>query len=203
MGFREVKEHLLQFRVGIAGAGGLGSNCAIALARSGVGTLVICDFDYVETSNLNRQYYFSRQTGKPKVLALKENISEIDSKINVIISTEKLYESNIPEIFNGCNLLIEALDSAEMKQMFIETVQTKLQDIPVIAGSGLAGWGRSNDLRCRKLDKTLYVCGDESSNDSSETPVMAPRVGIVANMQANLAVELLMNLKLNEDITKQ
>lgn len=193
MGFRDVKAHLSRFRVGIAGAGGLGSNCAVALARSGVGTLVICDFDVVEPSNLNRQYFFSRQTGMLKTLALKENISEIDREITVIASSEKLNESNIPEIFNGCDLIIEALDSAEMKQMFIETVLTKLDGVPVIAGSGLAGWGGSNELRCRKIDTSLYVCGDESSSDSPETPVMAPRVGIVACMQANLAIELLMN----------
>ena len=192
MGFREVKAHLSRFRVGIAGAGGLGSNCAVALARSGVGTLVICDFDVVEASNLNRQYFFSRQAGKLKTLALKENISEIDSEITVITSSEKLNESNIPEIFNGCDLLIEALDSAEMKQMFIETVLSKFDGVPLIAGSGLAGWGGNNELRCRKIDASLYVCGDESSSDSSETPVMAPRVGIVACMQANLAIELLM-----------
>ena len=44
--------------VGIAGCGGLGSNCAVALARVGVGTLVVADFDRVEVSNLNRQYFF-------------------------------------------------------------------------------------------------------------------------------------------------
>lgn len=192
MGFRDVKAHLSKFRVGIAGAGGLGSNCAVALARSGVGTLVICDFDVVEPSNLNRQYFFSRQIGRLKTLALKENISEIDCEITVIASSEKLNESNIPEIFHGCDLLIEALDSAEMKQMFIETALTKFEGVAVIAGSGLAGWGGSNELRCRKIDASLFVCGDESSSDSPETPVMAPRVGIVACMQANLAIELLM-----------
>jgi len=63
MTIAEIKKHLLKFRIGIAGAGGLGSNCAAALARSGVGTLVIADFDIVEELNLNRQYYFSDQIG--------------------------------------------------------------------------------------------------------------------------------------------
>jgi len=195
MGLRDIKAHLLKFKVGIAGAGGLGSNCAVALARSGIGTLVICDFDIVELPNLNRQYYFSGQAGKLKVQALKENISGIDREINVITFPEKLNERNIPEIFKGCHAIVEALDSAEMKEMLIETVQTKLPGVPVIAGSGLAGWGRNNDLRCRKIDETLFICGDELSEDSPETPVMAPRVGIVACMQANIVVELLMNKK--------
>ena len=66
MRFSEIKTHLGKFRVGIAGAGGLGSNCAVALARSGVGTLVISDFDIIEQSNLNSQYYFTNQVGMMK-----------------------------------------------------------------------------------------------------------------------------------------
>ena len=74
MRFSEIKTHLKKFRVGIAGAGGLGSNCAIALARSGVGTIVLSDFDVIEEPNLNRQYYFIDQVGMMKTVALKENI---------------------------------------------------------------------------------------------------------------------------------
>ena len=61
--------------IGIAGCGGLGSNCAIALARIGIGKLIIVDFDSIDKSNLNRQYYFIDQIGKPKVDALEYNIS--------------------------------------------------------------------------------------------------------------------------------
>ena len=60
-----------KFRVGIAGAGGLGSNCAVALARSGVGTLVIADFDIIEAANLNRQYYFTDQIGSDENNCIK------------------------------------------------------------------------------------------------------------------------------------
>ena len=74
MRFSEIKSHLSKFKVGIAGAGGLGSNCATALARSGVGTLVIADYDKIEECNLNRQYYFTDQIGKLKTDALKENV---------------------------------------------------------------------------------------------------------------------------------
>src|SRR5512133_2036745 len=103
MRFSEVKTHLSKFRVGIAGAGGLGSNCAVALARSGIGALVIADYDIVESSNLNRQYYFSDQAGKPKVLALAENIHRIDENIKVTAVAERLNKINIPAIFKGCH----------------------------------------------------------------------------------------------------
>ena len=193
MRFSEIKSHLSKFRVGIAGAGGLGSNCAVALARSGVGTLVIADFDVIEETNLNRQYYFADQIGVNKTVALKENIARIDPGITVIAHQEKLDRINIIEIFSGCNIIVEAFDSSVMKEMLIETVQVSMPDIPVIVGSGMAGWGKTNDLRYRKIDNTLYVCGDEFSEVSDNLPPLAPRIAIVANMQANVVIELLMH----------
>jgi len=195
MRFSEIKTHLSKFKVGIAGAGGLGSNCAVALARSGVGTLVIADFDVIEKPNLNRQYYFTNQIGSMKTVALKDNINKINSDVDVIIHQKKLDRLNIPEIFSGCNIIVEALDSSEMKEMLIETVQTKMPGIPVVVGSGMAGWGKTNDISSRKIDDTLFVCGDEYSEISDNLPPIAPRVGVVANMQANIVVELLMNIK--------
>jgi sulfur carrier protein ThiS adenylyltransferase len=190
----EVKSHLSKFRVGIAGAGGLGSNCAVALARCGIGTLVIADFDIVELQNLNRQYYFTGQVGLMKTDALRENIGIINPEVIVITHQKKLDKQNISEIFSGCNVIVEAFDNAEMKEMLIETVQMKMSAIPLIVGSGMAGWGRSNEIICRKIDNTLYVCGDESSEVSDNMPPLAPRVAMVANMQANVVVEILMNI---------
>ncbi|HRT47382.1 MAG TPA: sulfur carrier protein ThiS adenylyltransferase ThiF [Bacteroidales bacterium] len=191
----EVREHLKKFRVGIAGAGGLGSNCAMLLARAGVGTLVICDFDTVERNNLNRQFYFLHQCGMKKTEALKENLKMIDEDINVIARDIKLDRENIPEVFAGCDVIVEAFDRAEMKEMIIEAVQTDMSGVPLIVASGLAGWGRNDSIRSRKIDDNLYVCGDESQEVSEDNPPLAPRVVIVAAMQANLVVEILMNRK--------
>ena len=195
MGFSEIKAHLKSFRVGIAGAGGLGSNCAIALAKCGVGTVVISDFDVIEKENIDRQYYFTDQVGMLKTIALKENIARINPDVIVIIHQKRLDSFNIPEIFSGCHVIVEAFDSAEIKQMLIETVQLKMAGIPMVIGSGLAGWGNSETIRCRKIDDTLYICGDESSEVSENLPPMAPRVGMVANMQANVVIEILMKMK--------
>jgi sulfur carrier protein ThiS adenylyltransferase len=193
--FTEIREHLSKFRVGIAGAGGLGSNCAVALARSGVGTLVIADYDSIEKINLNRQYYFSSQIGMKKIVALKENIKLINDEVDVITHEVKLDMNNIPDIYSGCDVIVEAFDNAAMKVMLVETVQLKMPGVPLIVGSGMAGWGRNNELITRKLDGTLYVCGDESSEVSDDMPPIAPRVGIVANMQANVVLEILMNIE--------
>lgn len=72
-----IQERLRLARIGIAGAGGLGSNVAQHLTRSGIGTLVVVDFDTVCATNLNRQFYFPDQVGQPKVVALQENLTRI------------------------------------------------------------------------------------------------------------------------------
>jgi sulfur carrier protein ThiS adenylyltransferase len=193
MRFTEIRDHLAHFRVGIAGAGGLGSNCAVALARSGVGTIVLSDFDIIEPANLNRQYYFTNQVGMLKSTALKDNIARINPNVTVIAHSKLLDINNIPEIFSGCDVVVEAFDSDASKQMLIETMAASLPGIPVVIGSGLAGWGNNNDIRFRKIDDMLFVCGDESTSAGDELPPMAPRVGMVANMQANTVIEILMN----------
>ncbi len=195
MNLSDIESHLKKFRVGIAGAGGLGSNCAALLSRSGVGTLVIADYDRVEKSNLSRQFYFTDQEGMMKTEALKENLARIRPETNVIIHNLRLDRKNILQIFSECNVIVEALDSCEMKEMFIETVQSALKGIPLIAGSGIAGWGNNEILKTRKIDETLYVCGDEASEVTDDLPPLAPRVSIVAGKQANTVVELLMKMK--------
>ncbi len=194
MRLTEIRNHLSKFRVGIAGAGGLGSNCAAALARSGIGTLVICDFDFVEEENLTRQYYFTGQTGMMKTKALKDNLMNINPGTTVIVHQKKIIASDIPEIFGNCQVIVEAFDGADMKEMLIEAVLKSLPGIPLIVGSGLAGWGKSNEIRCRKIDDSLYVCGDESTETEENMPPLAPRVGMVANMQANVVLEILMKM---------
>jgi sulfur carrier protein ThiS adenylyltransferase len=191
--FPEIKRHLSQFKAGIAGAGGLGSNCAIALARTGIGSLVICDHDVVDAGNLNRQYYFTYQVGMSKTEALRNNIARINPEVIVVTYDMMLDPSNIPVIFSGCDVIVEAFDRKEMKEMLVETVQSKMPGIPLVVGSGLAGWGRSEALKYRKIDESLYVCGDESTEVSDEMPPLAPRVAMVAGMQANTVIEILMN----------
>lgn len=192
MTFEEIKDKLKYYTAGIAGAGGLGSNCAVALARSGIGKLIIADFDTVIESNLNRQYYFYNQIGQIKVFALKNNLEHINPNVKIEIHNVKIDEDNLTHIFANCDIIVEAFDKADEKQMLIETVLTEFPDKPVISGLGMAGFGETNSLHSRKIDN-LYICGDEKSEISEENPPLAPRVGIVANMQANLVLEILLN----------
>ena len=191
MTFDDVKNSLAGRRVGIAGCGGLGSNCAVALARVGVGTLVVADFDIVSEGNLNRQYYFMDQLGVKKVTALSENIKRINPAVKVMGHDLKLTAGNIPVIFDGCDVVVEAFDLADQKQMLLETMLFRMPSIPVVVGLGMAGWGMNNSIHCRKADN-IYICGDEVSEIGPGLPPIAPRVGMVANMQANVVLEILL-----------
>lgn len=176
--------------VGIAGAGGLGSNVAVSLARAGVGKLIIADMDKVDPSNLNRQYYFIDQIGRVKVYALLENLKRINPFSEYRVHHTKITPDNLKELFAEAEILVEAFDLASEKSMLINTWLSIFPDRPIVAASGLSGFGKNNKIRTRKLGQ-LYLCGDEESEPSEKVSPMAPRVGIVANMQANLVIELL------------
>ena len=180
--------------VGIAGAGGLGSSVAVSLARAGIGKLIIVDFDRIEISNLNRQQYFWTQVGKVKVRALLENLRKINPFSEYVGYQRRITPKNVKTIFGKADLLIEAFDRAGQKQMLIESWIAHFPDRPIIAASGLSGWGRNQKIRQRRVGN-LYICGDEESEPVGGISPMAPRVGIVANMQANLAVELLVKMR--------
>jgi sulfur carrier protein ThiS adenylyltransferase len=194
MTFEQITKTLRTKTVGIAGCGGLGSNCAVALARVGVGTLIIADFDVVSKSNLNRQYYFTDQIGVGKSKALAENIRRINPDVSIVTHDLRLTSDNIPVIFAGCDVVVEAFDLADQKEMIIETILNVMPGMPLVIGLGMAGWGMNDTIHCRKADN-LYVCGDEISEISLELPPIAPRVGMVANMQANVVLEILLDVK--------
>jgi len=178
-------------RVGIAGAGGLGSNCAAALVRSGIGALVVVDFDVVSEANLDRQFYFHDQVGRPKVEALAENLARIDRKVEIEAHNAMLAPSSVCALFSGCDVVVEAFDSAEAKEMLIETVLGAMPGTPVVAASGLAGVGGFGRLRVIRRDD-LTLCGDFESGIAPDMPPVAPRVAIVAGMEADAVLELLL-----------
>ena len=180
--------------VGIAGAGGLGSNAAVALVRAGIGKLIIADHDRIEMSNLNRQQYFWAQIGKVKVRALLENLRKISPFSEYVGHHVRLTPKNIPRIFKTVDVMIEAFDLADQKEMLLENWISHFPDKPIIMASGLSGFGKNQKLRTRRIGN-VYICGDEESEAEEGISPMAPRVGIVANMQANLALELLVKAK--------
>ena len=187
----KIKKKLKKSTIGIAGLGGLGSNAAISLARAGIGKIVLVDFDIVEESNLSRQYYFLDQIGKLKVDALKDNIKKINPEIIVETYNIKLQKGSMDKPFKEVDLIIEALDNAETKTAFIEEILTKLKDKPIVAASGVTGWGHSDRITTKKLGN-LCMCYDELAKSSDDDILIAPRVILMANWEANLAIEVLL-----------
>ncbi len=177
--------------IGVAGAGGLGSNCAMHLVRSGIKHLVIADFDFVSPSNLNRQFFFRDQIGQPKVKALAANLYRIEPELSLELHAVRLDADNLTHIFEKCSIVAEAFDNADAKAMLISTLLPTGK--PVVSVSGVAGWGRSGELQVRRAGKNLILIGDFSSGVEPGIPPFAPRVGIAAAMEANTIAALLLN----------
>jgi sulfur carrier protein ThiS adenylyltransferase len=189
--FNQIRAILSQKTIGIAGAGGLGSNCAASLLRSGVGKLIIADFDTVSDANLNRQFYFHDQIGEIKVNALRENLLRINPFASLQMHAVKITPDNIDFLFSTCDVIVEAFDSASEKEMLINYILTNYPEKPLVAASGLAGWGRVEALTVIRSGN-LYVCGDEESEAGDMNPPLAPRVNIVSNLQADKVLEILL-----------
>ncbi len=178
--------------IGIAGVGGLGSAIAIALARTGIGHLIIADFDLVEPSNLNRQQYFIDQIGLPKVYALRDTLARINPHVRVTACHLRLTPENIAEIFGHAQVLVEAFDLADQKVMLIENFAARFPDRPMVTGSGMAGYGPANTVLTQQVARNLYLCGDATTAAAPGTGLMAPRVGVAAHHQANAVLRLLL-----------
>ncbi|HUL20663.1 MAG TPA: sulfur carrier protein ThiS adenylyltransferase ThiF [Thermodesulfobacteriota bacterium] len=178
--------------VGIAGLGGLGSSVAVALARVGVGTLILVDFDTVEPSNLNRQQYFVDQIGMPKVEALRRNIAAINPYVRIETYQEKLDRSNGEKILQQAAVVVEAFDRAEEKAMLINIVSEKMPDKYIVAASGVAGYGDGNEIKTVRFSSKIFIVGDQRTAAQPGMGLMAPRVGIVAHHQANAVLRILL-----------
>lgn len=188
---RRLSEPLAHATVGIAGCGGLGSNIATYLARSGIRKLIIADFDRVEFSNLNRQNYSLKHLGFHKVDATKEVLSAINPNVDIEVHRVTLDENNIPEIFGGCDIICEAFDVPDAKAMILSTVAEKLPDIPLVCGSGMAGFGDTDAMTVRQVGENIFICGDGVSGISDDRGIMAPRVAVCAGIMANKVLQLL------------
>lgn len=178
--------------VGIAGLGGLGSNVAVMLTRSGIGKLTLVDFDRVEPSNLNRQHYFHKHLGLYKTTALSQQLKDINPQLVVQSVNVKVGEDNLSELFGDVDLLVEAFDLPESKSMLVDAWRKKLEHIPLVSASGMAGRGGFEAITYRTLGSNLHLVGDFETEASEVNGLIAPRVMLVSAMQALLAVNLLL-----------
>ena len=187
-----VYEKMKQAHVGIAGLGGLGSNVAAALARSGVGRLTIADFDVVELSNINRQLYTLKNIGMKETDALTEMLHEINPFCRIDAHSVRVDESSCIEIFGECDIVCEAFDLPEQKAMLVNTIMERFPEKHIVSGSGMAGFGRANDIRTRRITDKFTLCGDGVTDVSGGEGLSASRVIICAGHQASRIVEIIL-----------
>ncbi len=176
--------------VAVCGLGGLGSNVAISLARAGVGTLHLIDFDKVDISNLNRQQYAVSQLGMYKTEAMKQTLAEIAPYCEVVTHTVKLTEENLPLIAD-CDIVCECFDNAECKAMLVNGAAEHYPEKYIIASSGMSGLHTGNTITTKKLGKRLYICGDGVSDVDDDGTLFAPRVMLCAAHQANKVLRII------------
>ena len=174
-------------RVGIAGAGGLGSNCAWMLVRSGFTDLVVADHDVVDASNLNRQFFFARQVGMPKVEALRENLLAINPAANIRAVRVEVTPDNVRTLFADRDVVVEAFDAAHAKRMIVETFLGSGKFL--VAASGLAGCGDADRIKTHRMKDDFYMVGDLVTQVSPTCPPLSPCVTIAAAKQADLVLE--------------
>ena len=177
--------------VAICGLGGLGSNIAIALARAGIGKLLLIDFDRVDISNLHRQQYKASQVGCYKTDALAENLLEIAPYVEIETVTMKITEENVVDLVKEADIICEAFDNAQAKAMLVNSVLERLPNCYLIAASGMAGMDTPNIIKTRKIMKRFYLCGDEVSDVADTIGLVAPRVMLCAAHQAQTVLRIL------------
>lgn len=190
---KTVQDKLDVGRVAIAGLGGLGSNVAYSLTRIGVGHLHLIDFDVVDITNLNRQQYFVRHIGMNKTEALKELLLDINPYMDIRLDTVRVTGDNIKKLFAEDDIICEAFDVPENKAMLAFGIRSIYPDKQYITASGMAGYGDSNSIITKKVGNNFYLCGDGKTAPREGYGLMAPRVAICANHEANLIAKLLID----------
>ena len=182
-------------KVGIGGAGGLGSNCAMILVRSGFKNLEIIDHDIIYPSNLNRQQYYSAEVGLPKVQQLKKRLLDINPDANILIHQTKWHEENADKFFKGSDFIVEAFDVTEWKHRFVQYYATRVKVL--VSGVGMAGLFEKRPMTVKKIGN-VYICGDLNTDSAQGHPPMAPRVTQCAAMMAEIILDLTLSISSNK-----
>ena len=188
----EMREKLRGAKVAVAGIGGLGSNIAVMLARSGIGKLFLVDFDVVDVTNLNRQMYFISHLGLPKTEALPQILYQINPYLTCESVRIKVMPENVRELFKEYPIVCEAFDKPDQKAMLVRELLMQCPETIVVSGNGMAGYGDTNDICTSQKMRRLYVCGDQKTDVGGGIGLMAPRVAACAAHEANKVIQLIM-----------
>lgn len=193
----EGQERLLNATVLIIGLGGLGSPVAMYLAAAGVGHLILCDFDSVDLSNLQRQIIHTTQDiGKPKVESARESLLALNPQIKVTTLYQQLDEESLAKQIVNVDIVLDCTDNLPTRFAINQAcVQTKT---PLISGAAIRMEGQLSVFKGYLPDSPCYRClypsDDVLAETCSQTGILAPLVGIIGSLQALEAMKLIMNV---------
>lgn len=185
----KINEKLKNSKVVIFGLGGLGSNIALLLAKSGVKNLYLVDYDKVEYSNLNRQIYGTEDIGKYKAEACKEILERLVPYGHFESFNEYVDASNIGDFLDMADIFVEAFDSVESKTFLFEEflgVEGKF----LVSGSGIGGLEAFDTSKYMKFSN-VFVFGDFVSPETEG--LYYPKVMLCAAAQSLKVLNLINN----------
>ncbi len=180
-------------RVLLIGVGGLGSPCAIALARAGIGTLGFVDDDVVERTNLHRQILFTdADVGRSKIEAARDALHALAPDLVLEGQETRILPRNADELVAAYDLVVEGSDNFATK--FLTADACARLGVPVVHGASVRWIGTvlAVDAKAKPCYRCLFE--DVPRGDApncAEAGVMGPVVGIVAALQADLALALI------------
>ena len=191
------QEKFSRGRVAICGLGGLGRRVAELLTRAGVGYLRLIDFDRLEATNLNRQWYFMEQLGRYKAEALADNLRRITPYAELDVHTVRITEDNLASLLADVDVIVEAFDNATCKAMLVNGVREQFPRCHLVAASGMAGFASANAMRVRRLSENFYLCGDGRSAADAGDGLYGARVNICSAQEALVVLQLLAGESVN------
>ena len=189
----EQLQKIQSVKIGIGGAGGLGSNVAMMLVRTGFKNFEILDFDVIDASNLNRQQYFIHEIGLSKVDVTQKRLLDINPDLNIMIHRDKWIPENGAKFFKDCDVIVEAFDQVDNKYRFAEFYQDKAKYL--VSGVGMAGLFEKQPMTIRRIGN-MFIVGDTSTDSHQGHPPMAPRVTQCAGMMAEVVLDLTLDVKI-------
>lgn len=188
---------LLESRVLVVGAGGLGSPAAIYLAAAGIGTLGICDFDVVDASNLQRQIlHNSDRLGQSKVSSARQTLNALNPEVDVVAHDERLSADNVLDVLDGYDVVLDGGDNFPTRYL-VNDAALHLRK-PVVHGSIFRFEGQATVFD--PYNGPCYRCQfpepppPELAPSCAEAGVLGVLPGIVGSIQAVEAIKLILGI---------
>lgn len=172
----------------LVGCGGLGCNAAVHLAGAGVGELILCDFDTVSPSNLNRQFlYTPSDTGRSKCLTAGERLSAYSRDTQITCIEKKILQPEDMSFAEGCDIVVLAVDNPEARKAVEGFCSDK--KIPLVCG-GIDGFYGVCYLYIPDASPTPEEAGLNEGRGAERN--VSSTAGIIGSLQAEIALRYLL-----------